>query len=87
MEDGGGPKLKILQKANVFDFLSDFWAGVFFVNCLFQVVSKSVFGILARRVFPLGIFAEIWHKSYSYIPHTHSDFEGLCYAAGCETYI
>jgi hypothetical protein len=32
--------------------------------------------------FPLLKNENKWHKSYSYIPHTNSDFEEVCYKRG-----
>jgi len=43
----------------------------------FAMVNKSVFKFLVETPFPLGKNENKWHKSYSYIPHTHSDFRDL----------
>ena len=58
--------LQILQKPNVFEKWAWFLAESSFVNCWFQVGSKSVFGFLAPRAFPLGKNANKWQKSCSY---------------------
>jgi hypothetical protein len=51
-----------------------FWPGVSFANFSVPGASKSVFVFLGEGVFPLGVFAEIWHKSAFYIPGRNSTF-------------
>jgi hypothetical protein len=70
--DSSPRRLQTFRNANVFEFLPDFWLGLSFASRLFKTVSESVLKILRRTPFPLGFFAEKWHKSAFYIPGRNS---------------